>query len=123
GDVIPAGDGYLMERGWTIACIGWQWDVLRTDGRLGLAAPSALDADGRPIQGWISVSHQPNAVVPEFMLSDRGHQPYTVADIKQDDARLLFRDFPNGTRQELARDRWHFADTTHVAMDGDFEPG
>ena len=131
-DVIPSGDAYLLERGWTIACIGWQWDVARADGRLGLDAPSALDADGRPIQGSAYVTHQPNALVPHFMLSDRGHQPYTVADLDQPDARLLVRDFPNGTRQDVPHDQWRFArveggeavpDNTHVALDGGFEPG
>jgi hypothetical protein len=131
-DWIPAGDGYLMERGWTIASIGWQWDVPRTEGRLGLDAPSALDADARPIQGWVSVSHQPDTDVPHFMLSDRGHTPYTAADLEQADARLMVRDFPNGTRQEIPRDRWRFArveggamvpDATHVALDGGFEVG
>ena len=129
---IPSGDGYLMEHGWTIASIGWQWDVARGDGSMGLAAPSALDADGHPMQGWAYVTHQPNTVVPHFMLSDRGHQPYPVADVQQSDARLLMRDFPNGTRQEVQRDRWRFArveggnsvpDNTHVALDGGFEPG
>ena len=43
------------------------------------------------------------------MLSDRGHEPYTVADVLQADARLIVRDFPNGTRQDVRRDLWRFA--------------
>ncbi|RLT35221.1 MAG: hypothetical protein DWI59_04370 [Chloroflexi bacterium] len=131
-EVIPAGDGYLMERGWTVAAIGWQWDVLPANGRLALDAPSALDAAGRPIQGSIIVSHQPSTLVPHFMLSDRGHAPYTVADPQQADAQLIVRDFPNGTRQEIPREQWRFGrveggvvvpDNAHVALDGGFEPG
>ncbi|MSQ30379.1 MAG: hypothetical protein EXR68_07840 [Dehalococcoidia bacterium] len=120
---IPAGDGHLMERGWTIASIGWQWDVERSGGLLGLTAPSALAPDGHPIQGWVCVTHQPDTLVPDFMLSDRGHQPYTIADIHQSDARLTVRDFPNGTRQDVPRDQWRFTDRTHVALDGGFEAG
>jgi hypothetical protein len=131
-DAIPAGDGYLMEHGWTIACVGWQWDVLPTSGRLRLDAPSALGEDGRPIQGWVSVPYQPTVAEPHFLLSDRGHQPYTVADIEQPDAILFVRDFPNGTRQAVPRDRWRFArmeggvavpDATYVTLDGGLEPG
>lgn len=131
-DVIPSGDGYLMERGWTIACVGWQWDVKRTDGRLGLDVPSALDATGRPIQGTVCVPLLTPWLVPQFMLSDRGHQPYTVADVNQADAILFVRDFPNGTRQAVPHDRWRFArieggqtipDSSHVVIDGGFEPG
>jgi hypothetical protein len=131
-ETIPVGDGYLMEHGWTIASIGWQWDVDRANGRLGIDAPMALGADGKPIEGWISVARQPNAPIASFMLSDRGHQPYPVADIHQSDARLIVRDFPNGTRQDIPREQWQFArieggqvipDPTHVHFDGGFEPG
>ena len=33
------GDGLLLEEGWTFAWCGWQWDVLRQHGGLGLEAP------------------------------------------------------------------------------------
>jgi hypothetical protein len=131
-DVISVGDGYLMERGWTVAFVGWQWDVLRGSGRLALEAPSALDENGRPIQGEVCVTLQPTALQAEFMLSDRGHRPYTAADIDQPDARLFVRDFPNGTRQLIAREHWRFGrieggqtvpSNTHVVTDGGFEPG
>ena len=39
---IPEGDGFLFERGYAIVSIGWQWDVLRGDGLLGLEAPEAV---------------------------------------------------------------------------------
>jgi hypothetical protein len=131
-DQIPSGDGYLMEQGWTIASVGWQWDVSRSDGRLGLTAPTALDESGQPLEGWACVTYQPNAIEPHFLLSDRGHQPYSAADLDQPDAKLLVRDYPIGTRQELIRDHWRFArveggrmvpDATHVALDGGFEAG
>ena len=131
-DWIPSGDGYLFERGWTIASIGWQWDEKRTEGRLGLAAPTALGADGKPIEGWVCVPFQPDAPVPHVLLSDRGHEPYAAADLDQPDASLMVRDYPIGTRQALRPDRWRFArveegrqvpDPTHLMLDGGFEPG
>ena len=130
-DPIPSGDGFLMRHGWTIASIGWQWDVVRSTGLLGLAAPMALE-DGRPIEGWVCVTQQLNAAAPDVLLSDRGHQPYTAADIEQPDARLLVRDYPDAPRREIARARWRFArveggrtvpDATRVALEGGFEPG
>src|SRR5688572_5776979 len=29
------GDGFLYRKGWTVASIGWQWDVIRNGGNLG----------------------------------------------------------------------------------------
>ena len=37
--LIEAGDGYLLRRGWTVAFCGWQCDVPRESGRMGLSAP------------------------------------------------------------------------------------
>jgi hypothetical protein len=31
--------GFLLNRGWTIASCGWQWDVQRSDAILGMTAP------------------------------------------------------------------------------------
>ena len=130
--VIPPGDAWLLDAGWTIACVGWQWDVARGGVQLGLDAPVALGADGAPLEGPVSVTFQPDAPTPHFLLSDRGHRPYPAADVDQPDARLIARDDPNGTRHEVPRERWRFArvqdgvatpDSTYVAIDGGFEPG
>src|SRR6202158_3580909 len=50
-DDIDVGDGFLMKRGWTLLMCGWQWDVERQPGLMGLEAPQALGVDGRPLQG------------------------------------------------------------------------
>src|ERR1700712_3359663 len=38
---LNPGDAFLLERGWTIAWCGWQWDVLPGPGVIGLSAPEA----------------------------------------------------------------------------------
>ena len=128
---IPSGDGFLMERGWTIAAVGWQWDVIRDNGLVGLVAPVALE-DGQPIEGWVCVSQQVNARAADVLLADRIHQPYRAADVAQPDARLFVRDYADAPREEIDRARWRFArvedgrmidDPTRVALDGDFEAG
>ncbi|HEY5273469.1 MAG TPA: hypothetical protein VIJ34_09565, partial [Acidimicrobiales bacterium] len=45
---IDAGDGYLLNSGWTIAWCGWQWDMLDEPGLLGLRAPEAK-INGQPV--------------------------------------------------------------------------
>jgi hypothetical protein len=130
-DWIPVGDGFLMERGWTIASIGWQWDVIRGGGLIGLEAPMALDG-GAPIEGDIVVTHQLVAPATQLPLADRAHLPYPAADVAQPDARLLVRDYPSAPAREIERARWRFARledgreipaATHVVLDGGFEAG
>src|SRR5687767_5853924 len=58
---IGVGDGLLLNLGWTVAWIGWQWDVIRTltpQRLLGFDAPQALDAGGRPIRGQVMLQWQ-----------------------------------------------------------------
>ena len=65
-DDIDVGDGFLMKRGWTVAMCGWQWDVQRQPGLMGLEAPQAIGPNGRPIQGRVVVafSHTPTSHTP-----------------------------------------------------------
>lgn len=134
-DLIPSGDGFLMNHGWTIAALGWQWDVIRGTGLIGLEAPVALDG-GEPIEGTVSITHQLFAPAPHLLLADRAHRPYTAAptagSFEQPDARLLVRDYPDAPRREIDRSRWRFArivderlipDPSYVALEGGFEPG
>ena len=78
-------EAFCKQRGWTVAAIGWQWDVIR-GGLMGMTAPDALE-DGRPIEGWVRVTQQLNAPAPQVLLGDGAHRPYAAADLRQPDAR------------------------------------
>ena len=129
---IDPGDGFLMRRGWTLAFCGWQWDVLRSPALMGLEAPQALDADGRPLRGQVLVRFQPNERLADHLLADRIHRPYPAADIDDPDAVLSVQDWPDGPRTVIPRDRWRFAraadgqptpDDGSIWLAGGFEPG
>ncbi|HEY1294310.1 MAG TPA: alpha/beta hydrolase domain-containing protein [Chloroflexota bacterium] len=146
-DEIDAGDGFLMQRGWSVAMCGWQWDVQRQPGLMGLEAPQALGPDGRPIRGRISVAFQPNEAhtyhrLAHWPLHPRPgaqaflHQPYPAADVDEGDAQLWVADSRGGARSLIPRERWRFArqagegesgqlvaDDTHVWLEGGFESG
>jgi hypothetical protein len=49
-----AGNGFLMRRGYAVAWLAWQGDLLRGDGRMILDLPVASEA-GRPITGPVRV--------------------------------------------------------------------
>jgi hypothetical protein len=129
---IDPGDGFLMRGGWTIAFCAWQWDVIPSSSLLGLDAPHALGPDGQPIQGQVCVQFQPNAPSRQQLLADRVHRPYTAADLEDPSATLTVRDWQDGPRTTIARERWRFArdenagpvaDASHVWLADGFEPG
>ena len=130
---VDAGDGWLMRGGWVVASCGWQCDLppgIR--GLVGMEAPDAVGADGRPLTGRLYVQLQAPVDVPHFLLSDRAHKPYPAADLEEREAVLVVRDLFDGPVEVLPRDRWRFArvdggrvvpDPTHIWMEGGFEKG
>jgi Alpha/beta hydrolase domain len=142
-DEIDIGDGFLMRRGWTVAMCGWQWDVQRQPGLMGLEAPQALGADGKPLQGRIAVAFQPNESHACHLLSHWplhpppgrqpfAHQPYPAADVNEANAVLTVSDSRSGPRSTIPRERWQFArddagrpvaDDSYVWLDGGFQTG
>lgn len=128
---LAPGDGFLFEHGYSVVSIGWQWDVPRERGLLGLDAP-LIRVDGQPVTGQSIVEIRPDAREHTRLLADRSHRPYPAADIDDPSARLLVRDYEDGKDTELARDSWRFARQTpdgivpsaeHVYFEAGFEPG
>ncbi|MFI9387217.1 alpha/beta hydrolase domain-containing protein [Kutzneria sp. NPDC052558] len=118
--VIPAAtDAFLLRRGWTIAWCGWQWDVQRAAGALGLTAPVA-----RVRPGWTRVEFRSDTDQPDHALSDSGplfrHTDYPSTDLDDPDAVLTVRTTPMGARQIVPRSRWRFTSPIRVAVDGGF---
>jgi hypothetical protein len=109
------GDGFLTKQGYTLAWVGWQFDVPRRDGLMGLDAPVAAGVSG--------------IVRADFTLNDRAAET-TVGDLSgyspvepdATDTTLTVRDGPYGTAEPIARDRWALHGNT-VTMKGGFEPG
>lgn len=116
-DLHP-GDGYLLEQGWTIAWCGWQWDVLRGPGVVGLSAPLA---DVEP--GWMRIEFRPDQAQDDHPLSDSSVL-FRFADYPAagDEGELTVRTAPLGEKHVVARDRWRFSDDRTVALDGGFQP-
>ncbi len=114
-----AGDGFLLDRGWTIAWCGWQWDVQRDQGWLGLEAPTA-----KVEPGWMRVEFRPDVDQADHALSDSSiffrFTEYPTADPDDPDAVLTVRSSPMGPKQVVPRHNWRFVDSTAVALDGGF---
>jgi hypothetical protein len=132
GPQAHPGDGFLFTRGYTVASIGWQWDVYPSPELLGLTASSAMNGSN-PIGGETMVEIRPNEHATTRLLADRIHRPLPAAPGRQFDARLLVRDWEDGEDTVIPRSRWRFAreiptgtvepSAEHVWLDGGFEPG
>lgn len=105
-----AGNGFLMRRGYTIAWLGWQGDLLPGEGRLRLEAPVATDG-GRPIAGTVRAEYIVNepgvAVVPLSGLAPA--RSYPTVDLDTRKARLTRRLYADSRREEIPHDAWSFA--------------
>jgi Alpha/beta hydrolase domain len=112
------GNGFLLRHGYTLAWVGWQHEVPRVDGMMALDAPIVKGVTGAVRAEW-----RPNTRVDRLPLADRYHVPQPTLDVNDPGARLLARAHTGAPSTEVPRDRWRFADPTHIALDGGFTPG
>jgi hypothetical protein len=126
-----AGDGFLMQHGYTVVWCGWQHDVPATKGLMRIKVPEAQQ-EGGPVSGRLLVSFQPSAPGRVQLLSDRGHRPYSSNNIDDPNAALLVRDGDDARPRVIPRQEWSFArldgervipDPDHVYLAAGFEPG
>src|SRR5207244_3914509 len=98
---------------------GWQWDVSRAPGVVGLDAPIV---DVGP--GWMRIEFKPDADQPDHALSDSmmifSFTDYPTADLDDPDAVLAVRVAPNDEPEPVERSQWRFTSPTTVALDGGF---
>jgi len=102
------GDGFLLKRGFSVAWIGWQWDVPDKPGYLKLRAPLATEG-ARSLTGLVRSDFVPEIPLREHEIGDRGHIPYPVADVNDSANVLTVRDGRDAPRRVIARAHWHFA--------------
>ena len=107
-DQDPAlGNGFLMERGFTIVFCGWQTDV--PDGRIKLHVGEAVDQNGHRLTGQAYQQFDLHKTSNELLLSDREHNPLPTADLEDPTATLIERDWPDGPPTVIPREQWQFA--------------
>ncbi len=117
------GDAFLLEQGFTLLWLGWQFDPPQREELMRVYAPVARAADGSPIQGLVRSNFVPTQKVQEASLADRNHMAYPVADPKDSASVLTVRDSAEGASRTIPRDQWDFTpDRTRVRMATGFEP-
>ena len=131
------GDGFLMRQGYTVAWVGWEFDVADRGENLRLFAPVARDAGGKEIHGLVRSDFTPAQKVEDMplghsLLGPTGGKSYPVDDPASAKNVLTVRDTPEGPRQTIPRNQWSFAHTVDgklaadphfIHLDGGFQPG
>ena len=118
------GDALLLEQGFMLAWLGWQFDVPREPPLMSVTVPVAKKPDGSPIQGVVRSDFVPDTAITSFSLGDRLFFPYRVADPKDPSATLTERSLANGPRRVIPRGDWSFTeDRGAVQKPSGFESG
>ena len=104
---LHPGDGFLMAQGYTIATVGWQWDVGH-DAGFWCDVPYALD-NGQPMRGDVVCQLRPDSSARSMHIGQLGAAPYVPCDTEQADARLYRVDERTRDLQLLPRAAWRFA--------------
>lgn len=111
------GDSWLLDSGFTLAWIGWQWDVPAGNPRLLRLHTPVLPG----VEGVVRAEFLPSARTTRMPLSDRDHIPYPALEKP---ATLTVRDSVLGRRRKIPSTQWRFdASRTAVEMPAGFEPG
>ncbi len=116
------GDRFLLDRGFTLVWIGWEFDIPNEPGLMRLQAPVASD-HGKPIAGLVRSEWTGDRLVKTISLGDRTQTGYPVAGPDDPANALYVRDRADGPRTLLPRAAWTFADPLHVTLAGGFTPG
>jgi hypothetical protein len=131
------GDGFLMRQGYTIAWVGWEFDLSSQGEHLRLSAPVAHDPGGKEIHGLVRTDFTPaekrdDMPLGHILLGPDGGNSYPVDDPASEKNILTVRDTPTGNRQTIPRSEWSFAhivngqlktDPHYVHLNSGFVPG
>jgi hypothetical protein len=120
--VFQLGDHFLLEHGYTLVWIGWEFDIPPGKDLMHLYAPVATN-NGQTITGLVRSEWEGDKRVTTIPLGDRTQIGYAVADPNFEENRMLVRDTVDGERRTIARSKWAFSDARHVTMPDGFEPG
>jgi len=131
------GDGFLMRQGYTVAWVGWEFDLSNQGEHLRLSAPIAHDPGGKEIHGLARTDFTPaekrdDMPLGHILLGPDGGNSYPVDDPASEKDVLTVRDTPTGNRTTIPRSDWSFAhvvagkltpDPHYVHLNSGFVPG
>jgi Alpha/beta hydrolase domain len=132
--VAHAGNGFLMQRGYTVIASGWQADILPGEGRLTMQVPTAQE-NGSAITGVVRtefIADEPGVTC--FPLSGNDYtSSYEAVSLDTRSATFTYREHEADPRQPIPTDAWQFAQldthgdpqpsTWYCYLPAGFQPG
>jgi hypothetical protein len=122
------GDGFLFEEGYTLAWIGWQFDVPDQDDLMRVDVVPATAGGG--VEGLVRADHVFEEATDLFELGHVGHRAYLPVAEGDERDRLTVRSSRLGPRTLIPRENWSFrypnAETGEglaVRLESGFEKG
>ena len=108
--LTDAGNGFLMRRGYAVAWLAWEGDMLPGDNRMVLDVPVATD-NGRAITGRVRVEFIPDApgAVCQPLSGRVAAHSYRTASMDTADAAFTRRRYPYDATEIIPSDQWSFA--------------
>ena len=126
------GDAYLLKQGYTLAFVGWQFDIAPGKGQVGFSAPIATE-NGTPIKGWVRMSFVLDKPAASYQYSgDYNTVTYKPVNVNDRTYRLTVREGTFAASRLIPRDEWEFArddggaatlDPSSIRLKGGFKPG
>jgi hypothetical protein len=145
------GDGFLMRQGYTVAWVGWEYDVADQNQNLRLFAPVAQELvsartrnnpkqrahsdlsseagetrsqiHGLVRSDFTTAMPRDDMPIGHILLGPNGGQSYAVDDPAGKQNVLTVRDSRDGDRQSVPREQWNFKDPHFIHLNTGFTPG
>jgi hypothetical protein len=113
-DATSLADAFIFEQGFTVAWLGWQFDL--PEGAIRLGAPAA------PVSSVVRESIIVGSAGSHYVRLNRSGS-YCAADTAQAAAQLTVRDRFDEAPHAIAHTAWQFADPCAIIYRDGFDPG
>ena len=113
------GDGLLLKQGFTIICIGWEFDVAARNGAIRIDVPVATD-NGAPITGLVRAPFTPDKRDVKATIAEAAWYP--PVDVNDASATLTVSDGITSKAVTIPRAEWTMTGNV-VTMSKGFEAG
>ncbi|HVN63787.1 MAG TPA: alpha/beta hydrolase domain-containing protein, partial [Candidatus Binataceae bacterium] len=107
------GDGFLLNEGYTLLWVGWQFDVSSTPELVRLYPPMT-----QGVKGIVRAE-----VLVEKKETSSPLAPYRVINAEDPELKLTVRDGVEGHRETIPRGEWHIDSANNLVLNSGFEPG
>jgi hypothetical protein len=121
--VLTERDDFLLRHGFSVASVGWQFDVRADPGLIRLYAPLANGVSGKVRADFVVTEKKLDHPLGHVISGRVGGTGYPVADVNDRTASLTERDSQAAPRRAIPRSKWRFTDARTVQLDGGFLPG